>query len=54
LHLIRTGGPWLMIWPVAAHWITHWLGGNAADDWTTSASWARFIPSWLMMGCIAC
>ena len=53
LHLIRIGGPWLMIWPVAAHWITHWLGGNAADDWSTSASWARFIPSWLMMGCIA-
>jgi uncharacterized membrane protein len=52
LHVIRSSGPWLMIWPVAAHWITRSLGG-AADDWATSASWARFIPSWLMMGAIA-
>ncbi|MYM70102.1 DUF2339 domain-containing protein [Pseudoduganella sp. FT55W] len=53
LHAIRTFGPWLMIWPVAGHWITHWLSGNAADDWSTSASWSRFIPSWLMMAVIA-
>ncbi|MYM21243.1 DUF2339 domain-containing protein [Duganella sp. FT135W] len=53
LHAVRTGGPWLMIWPVAAYWITHWLGADDASDWSTSASWSRFIPSWLMMGVIA-
>ena len=54
LHALRIGGPWLMIWPVGAYWITRWLGdvpGNA--DWTTSASWARFVPSWLMMAAVA-
>ncbi|RZT06061.1 Uncharacterized membrane protein [Duganella sp. CF402] len=53
LHAVRTGGPWLMIWPVAAYWISAWLGGDDISDWSTSASWARFIPSWLMMGVIA-
>jgi len=58
LHIIRTGGLWLMIWPVAAIWITRWLHGTdsaqaqllAESGWETSASWARFIPAWLMMG----
>ncbi|GJI96443.1 hypothetical protein RugamoR57_31610 [Duganella caerulea] len=58
LHIVRTGGLWLMIWPVAAIWITRWLhGANSAEaqlladsGWEASASWARFIPAWLMMG----
>jgi uncharacterized membrane protein len=60
LHTLRTGGLWLMIWPVAAIWITRWLNGAdsaeaqllAEAGWETSASWARFIPAWLMMGAI--
>jgi uncharacterized membrane protein len=59
LHTLRAIGPWLMIWPVAAYWITRWLGYQSAEaqlladaDWSTSASWARFIPSWLMMGVV--
>lgn len=60
LHVLRTAGPWLMIWPVAAIWITHWLHGAdgteaqllAEAGWETSASWARFVPAWLMMGAI--
>ncbi len=60
LHIVRTGGLWLMIWPVAAIWITRWLhGANSAEaqlladaGWETSASWARFIPAWLMMAAI--
>lgn len=61
LHAIRGAGPWLMIWPVGAYEITRWLrGGNGAEaqlladaGWVTDASWARFIPAWLMMAAIA-
>jgi uncharacterized membrane protein len=53
LHIVRTGGLWLMIWPVAAHWIARWLHGDGTlENWDTSASWARFIPAWLMMAAI--
>ncbi|TYQ12319.1 UNVERIFIED_ORG: putative membrane protein DUF2339 [Zoogloea ramigera] len=57
LHIVRTAGPWLMIWPVVAHLIGRWLAGAGGEaliaDWGTSASWARFVPSWLMMAAIA-
>lgn len=53
VHAVRSAGPWLLIWPVASHWIADWmfdLDGQGFDaDWNTSASWARFIPSWLTM-----
>jgi uncharacterized membrane protein len=50
-----------MIWPVAAYQITHWLRGSDSAEaqllanagWTTDASWARFIPAWLMMAAVA-
>lgn len=52
-HTVRSAGPWLVIWPVASYWIGDWLDnapGYVDDtDWGTSASWSRFIPSWLMM-----
>ena len=52
-HTVRSAGPWLMIWPVASDWIAGWMAGTVGDadvgDWDTGASWARFIPSWLMM-----
>lgn len=61
LHAVRAAAPWLMIWPLAAYWITQWLrGGDSAGarlladaGWTTDASWARFIPAWLMMAAVA-
>lgn len=61
LHLVRVAGPWLMLWPVGSYWMRHWLAaGNAAQqalleqaDWTTSASWARYVPVWLMMAATA-
>jgi uncharacterized membrane protein len=60
LHAVRSAGPWLMIWPVAAYGITQWLRGSdgaearllADAGWTTDASWARFIPAWLMMAAV--
>jgi uncharacterized membrane protein len=52
-HTVRSAGPWLMIWPVASHWIADWMAGSDGyahvSDWSTDASWSRFIPSWLMM-----
>lgn len=61
LHLVRVAAPWLMLWPVGSYWMRHWLAaGNAAQqalleqaDWTTSASWARYVPVWLMMAATA-
>lgn len=61
LHTLRTAGPWLMIWPVASICIARWLadGNNpearllADSGWQTSASWARFMPAWLMMAALA-
>lgn len=57
LHTLRTGGPWLMIWPAAAIAVSRWLYGVDNADavllsqagWHTSGSWANFIPAWLMM-----
>lgn len=57
LHVVRTVGPWLMIWPVGYHWISRWLHGStqqeqellAAGEWFTSGSWARYLPVWVMM-----
>jgi uncharacterized membrane protein len=48
LHTIRSTGPWLMIWPVGAHWISRGLEGSGADP-----AWASFLPAWLMMGGLA-
>ncbi|WP_342118573.1 DUF2339 domain-containing protein, partial [Pseudoduganella sp. OTU4001] len=48
LHTLRSTGPWLMIWPVGAWWITRALQGSGADP-----AWANFLPAWLMMGGLA-
>ncbi len=48
LHTLRSTGPWLMIWPVGAYWITRALEGSGADP-----AWANFLPAWLMMGGLA-
>jgi len=48
LHTLRSAGPWLMIWPVGAYWISRALEGSGADP-----GWANFLPAWLMMGGLA-
>ena len=48
LHTLRSTGPWLMIWPVGAYWISRGLEGSGADP-----AWANFLPAWLMMGGLA-
>ena len=48
VHTLRSTGPWLMIWPVGAYWISRGLEGSGADP-----AWANFLPAWLMMGGLA-
>lgn len=62
LHILRTAGPWLMIWPVGYYWISVWLSAGTQQEnqllteagWFTSGSWARYLPAWAMMLAIGC
>lgn len=55
LHLLRTAGPWLAIWPAGAIVIDTWLSGAAdqpnimQDGWVIDASWSNYVPTWAMM-----
>jgi uncharacterized membrane protein len=56
IHLVRTGGPWIMLWKVGEISIDQWLQGAAKDralldagGITASGSWAHFVPFWAMM-----
>ena len=46
IHLVRTAGPWLMLWKTGEIVITRWM---AAGGWEASRSWANFVPAWAMM-----
>lgn len=55
LHAMRTGGPWLALWPAGAIVIDRWLAGPADPllaaqaDWAVDAAWSNYLPSWVMM-----
>ncbi len=56
LHFLRSGGPWLALWPAGAILIDHWLIAPAADpygmtqdSWVTDAAWSNYLPTWTMM-----
>ena len=56
IHLVRTAGPWIMLWKVGEIAISQWLRGSAQDRALlaaagefASASWASFVPFWAMM-----
>jgi len=56
LHFVRTGGPWLALWPAGSILIDGWLAGPAADptlarpdDWIIAAAWSNYLPTWAMM-----
>ena len=56
VHVVRTAGPWLAIWPTGAILIARWLAGPdaAGNDylqltWTTGAAWGNYLPAWAMM-----
>ncbi|HEY0063727.1 MAG TPA: DUF2339 domain-containing protein, partial [Telluria sp.] len=46
IHLLRTAGPWVMLWKTGEIWIGQWL---ADGDMAASGSWSNFIPAWAMM-----
>jgi uncharacterized membrane protein len=56
LHLLRSSGPWLALWPVGAILIDGWLIAPAPDpydltqdSWVTDAAWSNYLPTWAMM-----
>lgn len=59
LHAVRTGGPWLALWPTGAILIDGWLAGPADPlfaahaDWAIDAAWSNYLPSWIMMLALA-
>ncbi|WP_426176675.1 DUF2339 domain-containing protein [Massilia sp. TWR1-2-2] len=60
LHVVRTVGPWLLIWPVAIRSINTWLFGMPVEQqellagagWRVSGDWARCLTVWLMMAAL--
>lgn len=58
LHTLRSGGPWLALWPAGAILIERWLSAApsadaAAGGWATSAAWSNYLPTWAMMAVLA-
>ena len=46
VHLVRTAGPWVMLWKVGEIMISTWM---MKSGWSASPAWANFIPAWAMM-----
>jgi len=55
LHAVRTGGPWLALWPTGAILIDGWLATPTDSavilqgGWVTDAAWSNYLPTWVMM-----
>jgi uncharacterized membrane protein len=55
LHTVRTGGPWLALWPTGAILIDRWLATptdsmlTGQDSWVWDAAWSNYLPTWAMM-----
>ena len=60
LHLLRSAGPWLMIWPVAtvmfrqSMYIDHDLYGELLEraGWRVDGSWGTGLAAWLMLAAL--
>ena len=46
VHLVRTAGPWVMLWKVGEIMISARM---MKSGWSVSPGWANFIPAWAMM-----
>jgi uncharacterized membrane protein len=58
LHALRSGGPWLALWPAGGILVERWLaaapGMQVADGaWATGAAWSNYLPTWAMMAVLA-
>jgi uncharacterized membrane protein len=56
IHLVRTVGPWIMLWKAGEVLISRWMFGISGDyallndaGYRVSGSWANFVPAWAMM-----
>jgi uncharacterized membrane protein len=51
LHALRTGAPWLALWPEGAILVARWLGGGAPryGGWAIDSAWSNYLPTWSMM-----
>lgn len=56
IHLVRTAGPWVMLWVAGEIALGAWLYGPQRDShllleggFRVSGSWANFVPAWAMM-----
>ena len=58
LHVLRTVGPWCLLWPVIHHFTGEGLAPEIqpsliAGEEEASGSWANYFSAWAMMGSIA-
>jgi uncharacterized membrane protein len=60
VHVLRTAGPWLALWPAGSILIDGWLRvSHAGQDlaatahWASSAAWGNYLPTWGMMLALA-
>lgn len=59
LHVLRTGGPWLALWPAGSIHVARWFGEwrlPGYDDtaaWAVDNAWANYLPTWAMMALLA-
>ena len=61
LHTLRTAGPWLLLWPLCRHLVMLFFSVGSSTEaallsesgWFTAGSWARYLPTWAMMGVVA-
>jgi uncharacterized membrane protein len=56
LHALRTGGPWLALWPTGSLLVARWFGGWAPvydGRWAVDGAWSNYLPTWAMMAVLA-
>jgi len=56
LHALRTGGPWLALWPTGSVLVARWFGGWApvyGGGWAVDSAWSNYLPAWAMMAVLA-
>lgn len=61
VHVVRSAGPWALIWPVGSEWVGKWLYGPGGEQaallasagWQVSASWTSYLPAWVMMAVLS-
>jgi len=53
LHLLRTVGPWLALWPTGSIHVGRWFGEFHASGWAIDSAWSNYLPTWSMMAVLA-